>query len=108
MSGINEFLVELDDKAKQELDTKTKVVDYANFPDVDRLYLEKREWVPLRDVVAVVADLKNSTRLDFKQRADTSVRLYHSVIGSCTRIIAHFGPNFVDIQGYLFRSHNRR
>lgn len=99
MSGINEFLGELDDNAKWDLDTKTKVVDYSNFPNVDTLSLEKREWVRLRDVVAVVADLKNSTKLDFKQRADTSARLYHAMIGSCARIMARFEPEFVDIQG---------
>lgn len=63
MARISEFLTELDDKAERDLETKTNVVDRDDFPDVDTLQLEKRQWVRLRDVVAVVAELKNSTRL---------------------------------------------
>lgn len=99
ISSINELLDELDENVKQELKTPAKIEDYDTFPDVDRLRLEGRQWVRLRDVVVVVVDLKNSTKLDFKHKAKTSARLYEAVTGSCASIVNRFQPDFVDIQG---------
>jgi class 3 adenylate cyclase len=99
MSGVKRLLEELQDKTRAELETPVKIEDYNEFPDVDNLRLEGRQWVRLKDVVAVVVDLKNSTRLDFQQRAGTSARLYEAVVGGCARIAHRFSPGFVDIQG---------
>ena len=97
MSGINELLGELDNKVKYEIETPATIKDIDEFPDVDNLLLEKREWARLHNVVAVVVDLKNSTKLDFKRRASTSAQLYEAVTGSCARIVTRFRPGFVDI-----------
>jgi len=60
MSEINEFLTELDEKVKWELQTPVQIDDSDEFPDVERLGLESHQWVRIEDVVAVTADLKGS------------------------------------------------
>jgi class 3 adenylate cyclase len=99
VSGVNEFLDELNGKVEDELNTPVEIEDRESFPDVSSLKLEKRQWVRLRGVVAVVVDLKGSTKLDFKHNAKTSSRLYEAVTGNCARIANRFEANFVDIQG---------
>lgn len=94
-SGINEFLEELDGRVKAELETPVDIEECTSFPDVDSLRLEKRQWVRIKNVVAVVVDLKGST----KHRPNTSARLYEAVTGNCVRIARRFEPSFVDIQG---------
>jgi class 3 adenylate cyclase len=54
----------------------------------------------MRNVVAVSADLKNSTSLSVKDRyAQTSARLYEAATGSAVRLMTKFDPQFLDIQG---------
>lgn len=99
MSGVNEFLDQLNDRVKQELETPVEIQECDVFPNVDNLRLEKRRWLRIEDVVAVVVDLKGSTKLDFRRKAKTSARLYEAVTGNCARIARRFDANFVDIQG---------
>lgn len=99
MSTVSEFLDELNDTVKQELGTPVEIQECEVFPDVDDLRLEKRRWLRIEDVVAVVVDLKGSTKLDFRHKAKTSARLYEAVTGNCVRIVKRFDANFVDIQG---------
>lgn len=99
MGGVNDFLDELDERVKLELATPVDIEEFDEFPDVDSLRLEKRQWARIKNVVAVVVDLKGSTKLDFKHRPNTSARLYEAVTGNCVRIARRFEPSFVDIQG---------
>jgi class 3 adenylate cyclase len=99
MSGVNGFLDELNERVRLELKTPVEIEECGEFPDVQSLPLEKRRWARIEDAVAVVVDLKGSTRLDFRRRANTSARLYEAVTGNCARIAKRFEPNFVDIQG---------
>lgn len=98
MNGVSALLTELDNTVTYELKTPAEITERDEFPDMERLFLEKRQWVRLQDVVAVAVDLKNSTKLDFKRQARTSARLYEAVTGSCVRIVNKFVPDFVDIR----------
>ncbi len=99
MSGINEYLDQLDERVGKELKTPVEIDDVDRFPAEDQIYSDKRIWKRIRDVVVVVADLKGSTALSFKKHAQTSARLYEAVTGNCVRIAERFDPDFVDIQG---------
>jgi|SRR5215218_7915020 len=100
MSEINKFLTELDEKVKWELQTPVQIDDSDEFPEVEKLGLETRRWVRIEDVVAVVADLKGSTQLEYSgRRAQSAARLYEAVTGNSVRIVKLFEPKFVDIQG---------
>jgi class 3 adenylate cyclase len=104
MGGDGEVLVSklLQDwgaAAEKELKTPVKIVDVDEFPDTDELPLEARRWTRVKDVVVVVADLKDSTKLNFDVYANTSASLYEAVTGNLVRIVDAFDPDFVDIQG---------
>ncbi len=96
---VNAHLDELGSAARAELKEKVEVEDVQVFPSEDQIYSEKRTWKRIRDVVALVADLKNSTQLSFRRHPQTSARVYEAVTGSCARLVEDFSPEFVDIQG---------
>ena len=80
MSEVNEFLKELDADVKWQLDTSVQIDESEQFPDVEKLGLENRRWIRIEDVVAVVADLKGSTQMEFKgRRSQSTTRLYEAV-----------------------------
>jgi class 3 adenylate cyclase len=87
------------DDAAYELRTPVEIQDIDHVPTLYEMYAEKRTWLRITDVVAVAADLKGSTRLDFGRRANSSARLYQAVTGNMVRIVDQFGCDFVDIQG---------
>ena len=63
------------------------------------LFVDKRKWLRMRNVVVVSADLKSSTALSFNKHAQTSARLYEAATGSEVRLMAKFDPQFMVIQG---------
>jgi class 3 adenylate cyclase len=95
---VNDFLNEIGERARDDLREAVDVRETKVFPKKDEVRTQ-RIWLKLQDVVAVVADLKNSTALSFNKHAQTSAKLYEAVTGNCTRIVSHFETEFVDIQG---------
>lgn len=51
-------------RARKELKTPVKVIEVDDFPAPGDIYSNSRTWLRIDDVVALVADLKGSTRLD--------------------------------------------
>jgi class 3 adenylate cyclase len=96
---IEEFLNEIAARVADELRRPVDVEDCDVFPGEDDLYLEKRTWKRMKDVVVVAADLKGSTKLNFDKYAPTSASLYEALTGNMVRIVESFQPEFVDIQG---------
>lgn len=97
---VTALLDDQNDRAKTALQTVVEVIDTDTFPLVSDLYSEVPKWYRMRNVVAVSADLKNSTSLSVKDRyAQTSARLYEAATGSAVRLVARFDPQFMDIQG---------
>lgn len=98
---VAQFLNTLEDGVRAELTTPVEIVEEDSFVDLSdlELYAERRTWKRVEDVVVVVSDLKGSTKLDFGGHANTSARLYESVMGNCARIVDRFSPSFVDLQG---------
>lgn len=90
---------EFKDRVRRELKTPVEIEDCDVFPDVTDLYLEKRTWKRMKQVVAVAADLKGSTKLNFDVYAPTSASLYEALTGNMVRAVEEFDPAFVDIQG---------
>ncbi len=98
--NISALLDDQHNRAKLDLQTAVEVIDTDRFPSLADLYSEKRTWFRMRGVVAVSADLKNSTGLSVRDRyAQTSARLYEAATGSAVRLMAKFEPQFIDIQG---------
>lgn len=96
--GLNTFLDEIEEHAKTSLRTPVEVRPLDHFPSEEEIKVDKT-WIKVKDVVAVFADLKNSTALNFKKHAQTSARLYEAVMSNCVRSVDRFDPGFVDVQG---------
>ena len=96
---VSEILIDTGAHAREELRTPVEIEEVDEFPALKDIYSEKRTWKKINDVVVVCADLKGSTKLNFKKHAQTSARLYEAVTGNMVRIVAAFEPEFVDIQG---------
>jgi class 3 adenylate cyclase len=96
---INEELAKIDERAREDLVNPVEVEDIDHIPTLDEMYIERHKWLRIRQVVAVSADLKNSTSLSFDRYVNTSARLYEAATGSAVRIFGRFQPGFIDIQG---------
>lgn len=96
---VNQLVDDCGESARGELRTPVEIEPVEEFPEIDDLYVERRTWKKIDDVVVVVADLKGSTKLNFDRFAQTSARLYEAVTGNMVRIVSSFQPAFVDIQG---------
>lgn len=97
--SVNGLLDDQHDAAKSDLTTPVEIEDVESFPSLGDLYVEKRKWLRIRNVVAVSTDLKESTALNFDKYAQTSARLYQAITGSTVKLFSTFGPEFVAIQG---------
>jgi class 3 adenylate cyclase len=96
---VNKLVDDSGADARKELRTPVTIEVVDEFPDIDDLYVDKRTWKKITDVVVVSADLKGSTKLNFNKHAQTSAQLYQAVTGNMVRIASSFQPDFVDVQG---------
>lgn len=99
MVDLPGLLGDLDDSVKHELASTPEVVDKADGLDVDNLPIVARRWHKVADAVAVVADLKNSTKLGTGKWAASTASIYEASTGSVVRIFDEFGADFLAIQG---------
>jgi class 3 adenylate cyclase len=96
LSGL---LGDLDDAVRTELASTPEVVDKGDDLDVDDLPITVRRWHKLADAVAVVADLKNSTKLGTGKWAASTASIYEASTGGVVNIFDQFDADFLAIQG---------
>ena len=96
LSGL---LVELDDDVKTELASTPEVVDKGDNLNVGGLPIVARRWHRVVDAVALVADLKNSTKLGIGKWAASTASIYEASTGGVVKIFDQFDADFVAIQG---------
>lgn len=98
--SVRTTLAKAAQSAREELTAKVEIVENDHVvPDVASMAVVARRWIRMKDVVVVVVDMKNSTRLTWSKRATTSARIYEAITGNCVRLIKTFDADFVDIQG---------
>lgn len=73
---LADLIKELDQTAKDEFASGPEVVDKGHNLDIDDLPIQARRWHRVTDAVAVVADLKNSTRLGTGKHAKSTASIY--------------------------------
>jgi class 3 adenylate cyclase len=96
---LDELLGDLDDDVRTELASKPEVIDKGHDLDPSDLPIEKRCWYRVTDVIAVVADLKNSTRLGLNKHAASTASIYEAATGGVVDVFDSFDADFVAIQG---------
>src|SRR4051794_41048172 len=96
---LNNLIAELDQKAKAEVTSTPAVVDRGDELDAGALPIEARRWHKVTDAVAVVADLRNSTKLGTGRWAASTASIYEASTGGVVRIFDEFDADFLAIQG---------
>ncbi|MCY1716422.1 hypothetical protein OVA26_05605 [Microbacterium sp. SL62] len=96
---LSDVLGELDDTTKEEFASKPAVEKWADDFEVSDLPIEARKWIQVPDVVAVVADLKNSTHLGTGKHAASTASIYEAATGGTVAVYNSFGADFIAIQG---------
>lgn len=96
---LQNLLTHLDGRVATELANKPEVVDKGHDLDPEDLPIVARRWYKVTDVVAVVADLKNSTQLGLNKHAASTASIYEASTGGVVQIFDEFDADFVAIQG---------
>lgn len=84
---------------KKELASNPDVVDAGDELDLDDLAVTARRWARVNEIAAVVADLKDSTKLGTGKRAASTASIYEAAVGPLARIFLDFEADDIDIQG---------
>ncbi|WP_460654659.1 hypothetical protein [Kribbella endophytica] len=93
------MLKELDESVRDELKSTPEVVDKGKILDISKLPIEARRWFKVSGVLAVVADLKGSTKLGTGKRASSTASIYEAGTGNVVKIFNRFEADFIAIQG---------
>src|SRR6266567_9160241 len=96
---LSALLSDLDDTVKTELASTPDVVDKGNSLDLDEPPIVARRWHKVSDAVAVVADLKNSTKLGTGKWAASTASIYEASTGGIVKVFDQFDADFLAIQG---------
>lgn len=97
---LDGLLSKVDDATRDELAGKPEVNrHWTGNLDVASLPIQARKWIEVPDVVAVVADMKNSTKLGTGKHAASTASIYQAATGGNVEILNQFGANFIQIQG---------
>jgi class 3 adenylate cyclase len=93
------LLKSLDQTVKTELDSTPEVEEWSGSLAVATLPIKVRKWIKVPDIVAVVADLKNSTQLGTDKWAASTASISQAGTGGIVDIFNKFSANFIQIQG---------
>jgi len=96
---LNELLGDLTATTRAEFASMPEVVDGGDDLDVSSLPISARKWTRMRDVVAVVADMRNSTQLGTGSKAGSTASIYEAGTGGLVKIFDEFDADFIQIQG---------
>ena len=96
---LDNLLKALDTRVATEISSTPEVIDRGHDLDTDNLPIIARKWHKATDVVAVFADLKNSSQLGVNLYPQSTASVYEAAVGSVVDILDKFDANYLDIQG---------
>jgi class 3 adenylate cyclase len=101
MVDLKQLLDHCDEHVKIELALPMPDVDeiVESFNPPSDVPIEARRWKRVPDAVAVVADLKSSTKLGLGKNARSTASIYEAALKPVVDIMADFGAGWVPIQG---------
>jgi class 3 adenylate cyclase len=96
---LSDLLDELEVATKDEFASMPEVIEAGDDLDVGSLPITARKWMKVKDVVAVVADLKSSTKLGTGSKAPSTASIYQAATGGIVKVFDRFQADFIQIQG---------
>jgi class 3 adenylate cyclase len=97
--NLSKLLEDANQHVKMELASKPDVVSVGHDLDLDDLTVSARRWAQVDEVVAVVADLKDSTKLSTGKHAASTASIYEAAVTPVVQILDDFDADDIDIQG---------
>ena len=101
MDGIDleQLLNDLDERVATEFGSMPDVTEVGHELDLDELDVEERRWARVDEVVAVVADLQDSTKLGTGKKARSTASIYEAAVGPLSTVLSDFGSGHIAVQG---------
>jgi class 3 adenylate cyclase len=96
---LGTLLMGLEEHVSSELASMPQVEDVGDDLDLDDLAVDARRWARVDEIVAVVADLKDSTKLGTGKRAASTASIYEAAVRPLVDILSDFDANDIAIQG---------
>jgi len=98
---LNSLLSDCDTHVKDELASMPDVKDVTDFNPADpsTIPITARTWLRVEDVVAVVADMKNSTQLSVGKHPSSTASIYEAGLRPIVDIFHTFGAGWIPIHG---------
>lgn len=98
--NLSKLLNDCDAHVRNELQAKPEVVDVTGFdPTSEAPPITARRWFRVTGAVAVVADLKSSTKLGINKHAASTASIYEAALRPAVDIFHEFGAGWIPIQG---------
>ena len=96
---LTALLDSCDRHVRDELVSMPAVKDVTAFDPTTDPLIEARRWLRVTDAVAVVADLKSSTKLGLNKNARSTASIYEAALHPVVDIFYEFGAGWIPIQG---------
>lgn len=96
---LTDILKNSDSEVMDILSAKKTVVEKDKLDPENLPSPGSNTWHKFDDVVAVVVDLKGSSRLDARRHDKSTASIYHAATGRAVSILHSFSADFIDIQG---------
>lgn len=98
--NLTSLLDSCDAHVRDELVSMPDVEDVDAFdPVADAPPITARRWLRVTDAVAVVADLKSSTKLGLNKNARSTASIYEAALHPVVDIFCEFGAGWIPIHG---------
>jgi len=98
--NLASLLDNCDAHVREELTCMPSVEDVEDFdPTSEAPPITARRWLRVTDAVAVVADLKSSTKLGLNKNARSTASIYEAALRPVLDIFCEFGAGWIPIQG---------
>jgi class 3 adenylate cyclase len=98
--NVTSLLDDCDALVRDELICMPDVEDVEDFDPADEAPpITARRWLRVTDAVAVVADLKSSTKLGLNKNARSTASIYEAALRPVVDIFCEFGAGWIPIQG---------
>jgi len=99
MKDLTTLLADVDDHVRVALDVPPAEIDRGDYLDVTQLPTEPRTWHKLSDTLAVLADMKNSTKLGKNKSTVATASIYDAATGGVVHVFSDFEADYIAVQG---------
>ncbi len=96
---LDDLLDDAEGDVKDAIASMPMIVEKGNALDVGALPIDARKWHRVDEVVAVVSDLRHSTRIVLNRKSASAASIYEASTGGVVQILDKFDVDFTAIQG---------